>query len=132
MRFADLLPAPAVSSGAPRPPHVLRRSLVRAGAGLAGLLLLPLLSGGASVGPGLRMIAALGAVCALAWGSLRLLARRGVAAGVAPVRVVGKAALSPKAAVAVVEADGQRLVLAYGDGFATLLSTTPSSPGEPR
>jgi hypothetical protein len=123
MRFADCLDA---SFAAARIPPPLRKSFAKAGLGLLGLAALPFLSGGtSSLGPALKMVAVLGAVCALAFFALRTLARRSAsAAATAPcdLKVLARASLSPKNAVALLEADGRRYLVAFGDGFATLLS----------
>jgi len=131
MRFADCLNASLATARIPPP---LKRSLAKAGLGLLGLAALPFLTGStASLGPALKMVVVLGAVCALAFVALRLLARRSVSTSTAPtdLKVLARASLSPKSAVALLEADGRRYLVAFGDGFATLLSDgTAASQGE--
>jgi len=97
--------------------------------GLLGLAALPFLAGGgAALGPALKMAVALAGACALAFVVLRVLARRSGAAsaGPGPLKVVSRASLSQKSGVALLEADGRRLVVAFGDGFVTLLSSAPA------
>lgn len=42
--------------------------------------------------------------------------------------VAARTGLSPRCGVALVEADGGRYLVAYGDGFAQLLNTLPARP----
>jgi flagellar protein FliO/FliZ len=42
-----------------------------------------------------------------------------------PLQVHARAGLSPRCGVALVEADGARFLVAYGEGFATIQRTTP-------
>jgi hypothetical protein len=132
MTFADTLKT--TLAGAKAQP-ALKNSLAKAGLGLLGLAALPLFAGGA-LGPTVKMLLTLGAVCGLAFVTLRLLARRASSSAAAQeLRVVARASLSTKNSVALLEADGRRYLVAFGDGFATLLSnTTPNteSSGEPR
>jgi hypothetical protein len=126
MRFADCLSAPL--SAAARPS--LKKSLVKAGAGILGLASLPLLAGGGTaLGPALKMTVALAGACALAFVVLRALSRRGAGSGAGPeLKVVSRASLSPKNGVALLEADGRRYLVAFGDGFTTLLSNAAKAP----
>ena len=112
-----------------RTDKALRSALLKAGAGLAGLALLPVLAQTTSfAGTAARMLAALVAASTLAFFALKLLANRTQQASAAqPLKVIAKTALSPKTQVAVIEADGQRLVIAFGDGFAQLLSNKPQT-----
>lgn len=121
MRFSDCLHS--ALQGA-RLPHPLRRSAAKAALGLIGLAALPLLAGGpAALGPALKTTAALALACALAWLALRTLARRGpLAAAESELKVVARTALTPKSGVALLEVEGRRYLVAFGDGFATLLS----------
>ncbi|HEY3450846.1 MAG TPA: flagellar biosynthetic protein FliO [Myxococcales bacterium] len=130
MNFADCLklPAPAAatkveSKSAPS----LKKSLAKAGLGVLGLAALPFLTGHAPSAPAIKMVGALIAICGLAYVALRLLAKRGLAgAAHSDLKVVARASLSPKNGVAILEADGRRYLLAFGDGFTTVIS------GEPR
>jgi hypothetical protein len=130
MRFADCLDA-SFATAKISPP--LKKSLAKAGLGLAGLAALPFLAGGTlALGPALKMVVVLGVVCALAFVVLRLLAKRSMStSATAPsdLKVVARTSLSPKNAVALLEADGRRYLVAFGDRFATLLSNT-AAPGE--
>ena len=42
----------------------------------------------------------------------------------APVQVVTRSALGPRTSIAVVEFEGRRLLVGFGDGFAQVLSTS--------
>jgi len=128
MNFADCLKLPTTPGpGADtKPPASLKKSLARAGLGVLALAALPLLTGGVPSAPALKMLGALVAVCGLAFVALRLLARRTQAASAAELKVVARTSLSPKNGVAILEADGRRYLVAFGDGFTTVIS------GEPR
>jgi hypothetical protein len=121
--FADVL-----KNALARPrPASLRGALGRAGLALAGLAGLPLLASG---GPAVRTAAAVALFGGLAFFALRALAARTAPAENAVLRVAGRASLSPRTHVALVEVDNRRLVVAYGDGFATLLSAIDTAaPG---
>jgi hypothetical protein len=133
MSFSDYL---AASRSAKAPAQDLKGAAVKAGIGLLGLALLPLLSGSSSfTGTAARMTAGLCAASALAFFVLRFLAQRTAsAASSTPLRVVARTALSAKSTAAILEADGQRFVIVHGDGFAQLLSSTkiqhPDTTGE--
>ena len=74
--------------------------------------------GGAGVGwEALRMLLALGGVCALAWVGLHFIARRGVGRfGAGDVmRVVATQALDTRRRIMIVEVDGRRLLIGFGD-----------------
>jgi flagellar biogenesis protein FliO len=107
-----------------------RKPLLQALVGLAGLAALPFLSGSSSfAGQGLKVLAALAGASFIAFVALKQLAGRTRAAQArAELRVVSRTSLSQKNAVAIVEADGQRFVLAYGDGFAQVLAARPLEP----
>ncbi|MGC4116481.1 MAG: flagellar biosynthetic protein FliO [Myxococcales bacterium] len=133
MNFADCLklsappPAAAPTTESKSVPS-LQKSLMKAGLGIVGLLALPFLTGHAPSAPAIKMVGALVAICGLAYLALRLLAKRGLvtAADKSALKVVARASLSPKNGVAILEADGRRYVVAFGDGFTTVIS------GEPR
>lgn len=128
MNFADTLKS--TLRAAPRP--ALRRPMLQALAGLLGLAALPLLSGTTSMaGQSLRVLAALAVASTLALLALRWLARREHRAPQAVrLEVLARTALSPKNGLALVEADGQRFFLAYGEGFTELLSSAPAAGHE--
>ena len=70
-----------------------------------------------------QTLLALGAVCALAWWTLRWAARRGVGRGPAGViDVVDRVALDPRRSLVVVRVAGRALLLGAGDGPLTLLA----------
>ncbi|HYV43654.1 MAG TPA: hypothetical protein VFA20_02290 [Myxococcaceae bacterium] len=46
----------------------------------------------------------------------------------ARLSVAARTGLSPRCGVALVEADGRRFLVAYGDGFAQLLNALPAGP----
>lgn len=126
MNFADSL-KDAFKTAPARPSA--KKALGKALLGLAGLAALPLLSGTASLtGHTLRMLVALGLACGLAFYVLRLLAKRSARSSPAELRVVARTALSQKNSLAIVEADGQRYFIAYGEGFTELLSSAPAHP----
>lgn len=110
----------------------LRKPILQAAVGLAGLVALPFLSGAVSfAGQSARVLAALAGATFLAFFALRFLAaRQRTVAAAAPLRVVARTSLSPKTGIALVDAEGQRLVLAYGDGFASLLTSKPVPAGD--
>ncbi|MGI5863317.1 MAG: flagellar biosynthetic protein FliO [Myxococcales bacterium] len=123
MGFAECL-----RSAAQAPPaSKLRRPIIQAAVGLAGLVALPFLSGAVSfAGQSARVLAALAGATFLAFFALRLLAaRQRRIADATPLRVVARTSLSPRTGIALVDVEGQRLVLAYGDGFASLLTSKP-------
>jgi len=82
----------------------------------------------------LQALFALAGVCALAWGVLRLLARRGIGLnaprGPSGVRVIERIALDARRTLFVVRAGERTLLLGTGDGGApqliTELSPSPS------
>ena len=135
MNFADCLHKALETPRTAR----LRKPLAQALLGLAGLAALPFLSGASSfAGQSARVLAALAGATFLAFVALRLLARRHrVAIDLAPLKILARTSLSPKNGLALVEAQGQRFFLAYGDGFTQLLSSQPASAagcveGDPR
>lgn len=130
MDFADCLklsaPAAAPAPDA-KPAPSLKKSLLKAGLGVVGLLALPFATGHAPSSAAVKVVGALVAICGLAYVALRLLAKRGLTSSApSPLKVVARASLSPKNGVAILEADGRRYVVAFGDGFTTVIS------GEPR
>jgi flagellar biogenesis protein FliO len=121
MKFAELLAHPSCPSGA-RP----RRLALSASAIPVVLVLALAASAGAMGSQWLRALGTLTAVAALAFAALRWLAR-GQAAATSPLRVVARAPLSPRAAVALLEVDGTRYLIAFGDSYTQLLSS-PAPP----
>ncbi|CEA06608.1 flagellar biosynthesis protein FliO [Arthrobacter saudimassiliensis] len=75
---------------------------------------------------GLRVLVSLGVVLALLWWlSRRVAARTGGTGDTAPVRVLSRQAISPKASVVVVEAEGQRFMLGVTEASVNVLNATP-------
>lgn len=130
MNFADCLKLSAPASApAPdaKPAPSLKKSILKAGFGILGLLALPFVTGHASSAPAIKMVGALVAICGLAYVALKLLAKRGLTGPAqSPLKVVARTSLSTKNGVAILEADGRRYVVAFGDGYTTVIS------GEPR
>ncbi len=125
MGFAECLRGAIQAPPASKP----RRPIIQAAVGLAGLVVLPFLSRAVSfAGQSARVLAALAGATFLAFFALRLLAaRQRRIAETTPLRVVARTSLSPRTGIALVDVEGQRLVLAYGDGFASLLTSKPLS-----
>jgi len=125
MDFAQCLRQAAPAT----PPAPGNRAWIRVALGLGGLALLPFVSGAVPGGPAVRVMAALALACGLAFAALRTLARRSAASAAVELRVVARASLSPRNALAVVEADGRRYFIAYGDGYTQLLAASPPEAG---
>jgi flagellar biosynthetic protein FliO len=66
--------------------------------------------------------ASLGVVCVIAWGTLRLLAGRGVGKASGAVRVVARCPLEPRRSVFVIETAGRCFLVGVGDGPMSLLA----------
>src|SRR6476661_9440652 len=66
--------------------------------------------------------ASLGVVCLVAWGTLRLLAGRGVGRASSAVRVVARCPLEPRRSVFVIETAGRCFLVGVGDGPMALLA----------
>lgn len=66
--------------------------------------------------------ASLGVVCLVAWGTLRLLAGRGVGKASGAIRVVARCPLEPRRSVFVIETAGRCFLLGVGDGPMALLA----------
>jgi flagellar biosynthetic protein FliO len=66
--------------------------------------------------------ASLGVVCVLAWGTLRLLAGRGVGKASGAIRVVARCPLEPRRSVFVIETAGRCFLVGVGDGPMALLA----------
>jgi flagellar biogenesis protein FliO len=66
--------------------------------------------------------ASLGVVCVLAWGTLRLLAGRGVGKASGAIRVVARCGLEPRRSVFVIETAGRCFLVGVGDGPMALLA----------
>ena len=91
---------------------------------IAALAAAQLFSGAGAVGQAsLRMLVVLACFAGAAFWLIRKLPGSSVSAGkLEPaLKVVGKTALGPKNGLALVEADGIRVLVAYGDGFARVL-----------
>jgi flagellar biogenesis protein FliO len=75
-------------------------------------------------------------ICALAMGGLGFWWWRqaqlvnAASRSAAALQIVGRADLGPKTGLALVEADGQRVLIAFGDGFAQVLSRKNSACSE--
>ena len=80
---------------------------------------------------GLRVLVSLGAVLALLWWlSRRVASRAGNTGGTAPVRVLSRQAISPKASVVVVEAEGRRFMLGVTEASVSVLNSEPLPDGD--
>jgi flagellar biosynthetic protein FliO len=66
--------------------------------------------------------ASLGLVCLVAWGTLRLLAGRGVGRASGAIRVVARCPLEPRRSVFVIETAGRCFLVGVGDGPMALLA----------
>ena len=66
--------------------------------------------------------ASLGVVCLVAWGTLRLLAGRGVGTASGAIRVVARCPLEPRRSVFVIETAGRCFLVGVGDGPMALLA----------
>jgi flagellar biosynthetic protein FliO len=66
--------------------------------------------------------ASLGVVCLVAWGTLRLLAGRGVGKASGAIRVVARCPLEPRRSVFVIETAGRCFLVGVGDGPMSLLA----------
>ncbi len=99
-----------------------RNKLLVAAAALGAVLLLGALSqAGAVPGRWLLAVAALPAIAVL-WKK-----KGGVATGEEPrLRVLARTGLSQRCGLALVEADGRTVLVAFGDGFAELLERKPA------
>src|SRR4029078_577971 len=77
--------------------------------------------------------ASLGLVCLVAWGTLRLLAGRGVGRASGAVRVVARCRLEPRRSVFVIETAGRCFLVGVGDGPMALLAELDADklPREP-
>lgn len=100
--------------------------LAGAGACLLALVLVQMGtgSGGAVGAPGnaTRLLGVLGLLCAGAFVGLRKLQRAPAAPGALPaLQVVGRTSLGPRHGLALVEADGMRVLVTFGEGFAQVL-----------
>ena len=61
-------------------------------------------------------------VCLVAWGTLRLLAGRGVGKASGAIRVVARCPLEPRRSVFVIETAGRCFLVGVGDGPMSLLA----------
>jgi flagellar biosynthetic protein FliO len=67
-------------------------------------------------------LASLGVVCLVAWGTLRLLAGRGIGKASGAIRVVARCPLEPRRSVFVIETAGRCFLVGVGDGPMALLA----------
>jgi flagellar biosynthetic protein FliO len=66
--------------------------------------------------------ASLGVVCLVAWGTLKLLAGRGIGKASGAIRVVARCPLEPRRSVFVIETAGRCFLVGVGDGPMALLA----------
>lgn len=104
-----------------------RYKLMVAGALLVVLALLtPMQELGASTGA--RALLGAAAVAALGWWwARRREAGRGADSALPRLQVISRAGLSQRCGLALVEADGQRYLVVFGDGFAELQVAAPAN-----
>ncbi|GAA1357710.1 hypothetical protein GCM10009636_29260 [Arthrobacter koreensis] len=77
----------------------------------------------------LRVLVSLGVVLGLLWWLQRRLIRGRVSAGAeAPIRVISRQAISPKASVVVLETGGQRFLLGVTEANVNVLHTSEAEP----
>lgn len=77
----------------------------------------------------LRVLVSLGVVLGLLWWLQRRLIRGRVSSGAeAPIRVISRQAISPKAAVVVLETGGQRFLLGVTEANVNVLHTSDAEP----
>lgn len=77
----------------------------------------------------LRVLVSLGVVLGLLWWLQRRLVRGRASSGVeAPVRVLSRQAISPKASVVVLETGGQRFLLGVTEANVNVLHTSEAPP----
>ncbi len=125
MNFADLLAAPGPARAQSDDRKRQRAAAIAIG---LGALLLVLLAGATTfAGQGLRVAGGLAVVAGIAFGALRLLSNAHRAPA-SPLRLVARTPLSPRTAVALIELENERFLVAYGDGFTQLLATRPATP----
>ena len=70
----------------------------------------------------LLSFASLGVVCLVAWGTLRLLAGRGVGKASGAIRVLARCPLEPRRSVYIIETAGRCFLVGVGDGPMALLA----------
>src|SRR5678815_3211980 len=75
--------------------------------------------------------ASLGVVCVVAWGTLRLLAGRGIGKASGAIRVVARCPLEPRRSVFVIETAGRCFLVGVGDGPMALVAA-PDENNLPR
>jgi len=66
--------------------------------------------------------ASLGVVCLVAWGTLKLLAGRGIGKASGAIRVVARCPLEPRRSLFVIETAGRCFLVGVGDGPMALLA----------
>ena len=77
----------------------------------------------------LRVLVSLGVVLGLLWWLQRRLIRGRVSSGAeAPIRVISRQAISPKASVVVLETGGQRFLLGVTEANVNVLHTSDAEP----
>jgi len=102
------------------------RALLAAGALIAAPLAVAALAGGDAAGGALR---ALSVVALLGFGALAL--RRGAPPGAPALEVVGRHGLARDTGIAIVSADGRRLLIGYGPrGVALVVELSAPPPAQ--
>jgi flagellar protein FliO/FliZ len=101
------------------------RTKLFAASGLVVLLALAAPRGGLSAAGLARMLLGLAALAAAAWWLARTRARGPAFRIEEPLQVLSRRGLSPRCAVALVEAEGHRFLVTYGEGFAQVQPMAP-------
>jgi flagellar protein FliO/FliZ len=94
------------------------RTKLLAATGLLVLLALAAPRGGVSAAALARTLLGLAALAAVAWWMSRARAHGPAFRIEEPLQVLSRRGLSPRCAVALVEAEGRRFLVTYGEGFA--------------
>lgn len=94
------------------------RTKLLAASGLVVLLALAAPRGGLTAAGLARLLLGLAGLAAVAWWLARARARGTAFRIEEPLQVLSRRGLSPRCAVALVEAEGRRFLVTYGEGFA--------------
>lgn len=108
------------------------RAKLLAAAGLVLLLALVAPRGGLSVVALARGLVALMLLVGTAWWVMRERTRRPAFRLREPLQVLSRQGLSPRCSVALLQADGQRFLVTYGDGFAQVQVVAARKRTKPR
>ena len=103
---------------------VAPRTKLVAASGLLVLLAFAGPRGGVSVAALARTLLGLAALVAVVWWMSRARSRGAAFRIEEPLQVLSRRGLSPRCAVALVEAEGRRFLVAYGEGFARVQPMT--------